>query len=70
MNKTLTDLLKNKNKVTFGIRILRFKHRLVDLYYYFRALIFPYNVIKIKNIPRTWTDTDYRMLYVNFQLLE
>ena len=44
-------------------------NKLNNAYYEVRAFFFPYNIVKIKNLPRTWCDRDEVMLHAMFQIL-
>lgn len=47
----------------------RLRNKLRHAYYDVRAFFFPYNVVKIAALPRTWCDRDYVMFHANFQIL-
>ena len=47
----------------------RLKRKFSKAYYAARSWIFPYNVIKISALDRTWHDRDYVMFHANFQIL-
>jgi hypothetical protein len=40
-----------------------------NLYWYIHYIFNPFNVVKIKSLPRSYTDKDEVMLHANFQLL-
>lgn len=40
-----------------------------DLYYSARAVFFPHNIQKIRNVPRTWNDRSERLLHCVFSML-
>lgn len=46
----------------------RVRRWLKDLKYEVRAIFKPYNVIKIQNLPRTWTDRDDVLFHAMFQI--
>lgn len=61
-------LLDFDQKVTWCARISRVKRVMKDLKYEIRGFFKPYNVIKIKNLPRTWTDRDDVLFHAMFQI--
>lgn len=40
-----------------------------DIYYKVRSFFFPYNVVKIRSLRRTWVDRDQVMFHAPFQIL-
>ena len=78
MTNTVSKSVKTGRKIMMKIRkellmlqedFWSFKRRLNTLYYDIRSIFFPYNVIKIKSLRRTWTDRDEVMLHACFQIL-
>lgn len=45
-------------------------HRIKDKWYKFKCWLRPYNVIKIKTLPNTWTDNSEVMVHAIFAVLE
>ena len=56
-----------------SVRLYRLYYKIAGkidrAYYWTRALFFPYNVVKIQKLNRTWSDRDYIMFHANFQIL-
>jgi len=47
------------------------RRKIHDLWYWLKCKLFhPYNVVKIKSLPCTWTDRDHIMAHVLFQILD
>lgn len=72
MNETKSwwdEVFKEPEYVSLGIRWARFRNVCSRLYYEARAVFFPYNVIKIQNLSRTWTDRPEVLFHAMFQIL-
>lgn len=69
------ETIKNKFPIQFFFRNTlprkygRLRQRLSDSYYEVRAFFFPYNVLRIPSLPRTWSDRDEVLLHTCFQIL-
>jgi len=50
-------------------RVRRIGRKLKELKYDIRALLFPYNAIKVQKLPRTWVDRNEVLFHVMFQIL-
>src|SRR5437867_2539271 len=46
------------------------KRKVNNLFYWIKCLFKPYNVLKIKTLPRSWIDEDVLLLHVSFAILE
>jgi hypothetical protein len=50
-------------------QIERVPRQIKNLYYFLYGFIHPYNVIRIQNLPRGWTDRPHTFLHAAFQVL-
>ena len=57
--------LPTRLKIFFALN----RNRVVNLYYSVRDFFFPWNVIKLRGLTRSWHDTDERMEHAIMQLL-
>jgi len=47
------------------------RRKIHDLWYWLKCKLFhPYNVVKIKSLPYTWTDRDHIMVHAMFTILD
>jgi len=64
MTETKTNSLKRLKRF-----LRRVKGRISNVWYETWCFLFPHNVVKMTNCPRTWTDRDFRMFHAMFQII-
>lgn len=47
----------------------RLRQKMKDYYYEIRCYFYPYNILRIRSLPRTWVDRDELLLHAAFQIL-